>query len=263
MGYRRVDRDRLAAAFGHADVADAYQYRPPYPPEVFDILERLIVDRPRRVLDIGAGDGALARPLAARVDHVDALDISAAMVEAGRRRPGGRRWNLRWIVGAAESAELGGPYALVTAGASLHWMSWKPTLARLAQAMTGHALLAIVEHGPYDLPWRAELTEVIARHSRNPGFDPGFSLPDALSAEGLLEITGRATTAPVPFRQPLASFVEQFHSTASLAREWMSAAESAAFDQAVADVAARYAVGGLLDMAVVAHLAWGRPAAAS
>src|SRR6516162_463504 len=89
MGYRPADRGQLAAIFGHAGVADAYQYRPPYPPEVFDILERIIADRPRRVLDIGAGDGALARPLARRVDHVDALDISAAMVEAGRRRPGG------------------------------------------------------------------------------------------------------------------------------------------------------------------------------
>jgi len=259
MGYRPANRGQLAAVFGHAGVADAYRHRPPYPPEVFDILERIIADRPRRVLDLGAGDGALARPLAARVDHVDALDISAAMVEAGRRRPGGGRRNMRWIVGAAETAGLGGPYALVTAGASLHWMSWKPTLTRLAESMTGHAVLAIVEHGPYDLPWRAELAEVIVRHSRSRGFDPSFSLPDALAAEGLLEITGRATTAPVPFRQPVACFVEQFHSTASLAREWMSAAEAAAFDQAVADVAAPYAAGGVLEMNVVAHLAWGRP----
>ena len=67
----------------------------------------------------------------------------------------------------------------------------------------------------------------------------------------------------MPFRQPVASFVEQFHSTASLAREWMSAAESAAFDRAVADVAAPYGAGGLLEMDVVAHMAWGRPAAAT
>jgi ubiquinone/menaquinone biosynthesis C-methylase UbiE len=259
MGYRPADRGRLAAVFGHPGVADAYQHRPPYPPEVFDILERIITGRPRRVLDLGAGEGALARPLAARVDHVDALDISAAMVEAGRRRPGGGRPNLRWIVGAAESAELGGPYALVTAGASLHWMSWATTLARLAAAMGDHAVLAIVEHGHHDLPWRAELGEVIARHSRSSRHDPSFWLPDALSAQGLLEITGRATTAPVSFRQPVPSHVEQLHSTASLAREWMSAEESAAFDRAVTGIVAPYAVGGVLDTAVVAHLAWGRP----
>ena len=160
-------RDDLAAAFAHAGVAGAYRHRPPYPPEVFDVLGRLITDRPRTVLDIGAGEGALARPLAALADHVDAVDISAAMVEAGRRRPGGRRANLRWILGAAESAELDGPYALVTAGASLHWMPWVQTLSRLASVMTGRAFLAIVEHGYHEVPWRAELTEVIVRHSRS------------------------------------------------------------------------------------------------
>jgi ubiquinone/menaquinone biosynthesis C-methylase UbiE len=259
MGYQPAGRDQLAAAFGHPGVADAYQHRPPYPPEVFDILERIIAGRPRRVLDLGAGEGALARPLAGRVDRVDALDISAAMVEAGRGRPGGGRPNLRWIVGAAQTAELGGPYALVTAGASLHWMPWAPTLARLAAVMTDHAVLAIVEHGPHDLPWGAELAEIITRHSRSSRYDPSFWLPDALSAAGLLEITGQATTAPVSFRQPVKSHVEQLHSTASLAREWMSAQESAAFDQAVTDIVAPYAVGGVLEMAVVAHLAWGRP----
>ena len=255
----RREREELAAVFGHPGVADAYQHRPPYPGEVFGLLERLITDRPRTVLDIGAGEGALARPLAPRVDHVDAVDLSAAMVEAGRARPGGPRRNLRWIVGAAETAGLGGPYALVTAGAALHWMSWKPALARLRAVMTPNAFLAVVEHGPHDLPWGAELTGVITRHSRSPGHDPGFSLVDALAAGGLFEITGRAVTAPVRFRQPLAGYVEQFHSTASLAREWMPAEESAAFDQAITEVVAPYASRGMLEMAVVAHLTWGRP----
>ena len=84
------------------------------------------------MLDLGAGEGALARPLAEMVDHVDAVDISAAMIDAGRDRPGGRQPNLRWIVGAAQDAPLGGPYALVTAGASMHWMPWPQTLTRLA-----------------------------------------------------------------------------------------------------------------------------------
>ena len=253
------ERERLAAVFGQPGVAHAYRHRPPYPDELFDLLERLITDAPRTVLDIGAGEGALARPLASRVDHVDAVDASAAMVEAGRGRPGGRRHNLRWVVGAAETVGLGGPYALVTAGASLHWMPWKTTLARLIAVMGPNAFLAVVEHGHADLPWGAELTEVITRHSRSPGHDPGFSLVDALAAGGLLEITGRAVTAPVPFRQPLASYVEHFHSTASLAREGMPGDESAAFDRAVTDVVAPYAGGGVLEMTVVAHVTWGRP----
>jgi hypothetical protein len=38
----------------------------------------------------------------------------------------------------------------------------------------------------------------------------------------------------------------------------MTPGESAAFDQAVTGIVAPYAVGGLLDMEVVADLAWGR-----
>ena len=252
------ERERLAATFTHPGVADAYQHRPPYPPEVFGVLERLITDQPRTVLDLGAGEGALARPLAGLVDHVDALDISAAMVSAGRRRPGGSRPNLRWIVGSAETAGFGGPYALITAGASLHWMSWPRTLPRLAAAMTGHAYLAIAEHGYHNLPWRDQLAKIIGRYSRHPGYDPDFSLVRALCASGLFETAGQAAVFPNPFRQSVASYVEHFHSTASLARELMPAEDSAAFDRAVAELVRPYAADGILEMSVVTQLDWGR-----
>jgi ubiquinone/menaquinone biosynthesis C-methylase UbiE len=263
MDSRRISRDELAAVFAHPGVADAYQYRPPYPPEVFDVLERITADRPGNVLDIGAGEGALARPLARRFGHVDALDVSAAMVDAGRRRPGGRQPNLRWLVGAAETAGLDGPYALVTAGASLHWMSWTQTLARLARVMTARAFLAIVDQGHHDVPWRRELAEVITRHSRSPDYDPGFSLTGALAAAGLLDIAGRAVIAPMPFRQPVAAYIEQFHSTSALAREWMPPEESAAFDRAIEEIVRPCAAGGILEMETVAEVAWGRPTAQS
>jgi ubiquinone/menaquinone biosynthesis C-methylase UbiE len=251
----------LGTTFGHAGVAAAYEHRPPYPPEVFDVLVRLIVDEPRTVLDLGAGEGAIARPLAPLVDRVDALDISAAMVEAGRLRPGGDRSNLRWIVGAAETAELTGPYSLVTAGASLHWMEWQPTMARLAQVMTPHAQLAIVEHGARHAPWQDGLVEVIRRHSRSAGYDTSFDIVDALRAAGVFELTDGAETAPVTFRQPVGDYVEQFHSRASLAREHMSAAEVAEFDRAVEHIVRPYTVDGMLDLSIVATVRWGRPLA--
>ena len=213
------------------------------------------------MLDLGAGEGALARPLAAmtdHVDHVDAVDISAAMIEAGRARPGGRRLNLRWITGAAETAPLGGPYALVTAGASMHWMRWEQTLSRLAGVMTDHAYLAIVDHDAPAPPWRDGLTEIIIRHSRNPGYDPDFRQDAELEATGLFEVAGRATTAPVPFRQPVADSVEALHSTSSLAREGMPPPEAAAFDQAVTELLRPYAEDGVLTMEIVAQLTWGR-----
>ena len=254
-----------ADVFGEAGVAVAYRHRPPYPDEVFAVLERLIEDRPRVVLDIGAGEGALARPLAERVDRVDAVDLSAAMVAVGRRRPGGRRDNLRWIVGAAETVALAGPeglsgpYGLVTAGASVHWMEWPALMARLGTVMAEGAFLVIVEHGAVDVPWRTELVEVIKRHSRTPDFNPGYSVVDALSQDGHLDVVGRAETAPVTFCQPVESYIEHFHSTASLAREIMPPDETAAFDDAIRAVVAPWAVDGAVEMQIAATLAWGHP----
>jgi hypothetical protein len=79
-----------------------------------------------------------------------------------------------------------------------------------------------------------------------------------LQAEGLLEIAGRAVTAPTRFRQPVAGYVEHFHATSSLARELMPGEEAAAFDRAVAGLVRPHATDGLLDLPVVADLAWGR-----
>jgi SAM-dependent methyltransferase len=241
----------LADTFGYPGVAAAYRFRPPYPAEVFDVLTGLIVDRPRTVLDLGAGEGALARPLAERVDHVDAVDMSAAMVAAGRDRPGGRDPRLRWLIGAVETGALAGPYALVTAGASLHWMATDRVLTRLAEVSSDHAVLAVVEHGARELPWQPGLIEVIRRHSRNPDYDPGYDVADELG------LARRHTTAPVLFRQTVGDYVEHFHSTASLARELMPADEAAAFDRAVTGVVEPYAVDGVLEMPVVATISWG------
>jgi SAM-dependent methyltransferase len=259
MGSPHAARSGLVGVFQHRSVAEAYRHRPAYPAEVFTILEQLLGGDCRAVLDIGAGEGALARPLAARVDRVDAVEVSAAMVDVGRQRPGGRRDNLRWIVGAVETCELQGPYALVTAGASVHWMSWHRVMRRLAAVTTDPGFLAIVDHGPRDLPWREELAVVIGRHSRSRDFDPGYSLVDALRQAKCLDVVGHAETVPVLFRQTIDAYVEHFHSTASLARELMSPEEAACFDAAVGQVVRPWSSGGFLEMQIVANVTWGHP----
>lgn len=244
--------------FRHEGVAEVYQHRPPYPVEVYDLLTGLISASPSVVLDLGAGEGSLARPLAERVDRVDALDISPAMVRAGRRRPGGDRPNLRWIIGAAETAPLGGPYALVTAGESLHWMEPAPTLTRLAEVMADGAYLAIVGRGYHELPWRAGLAEVVRRHSRSRDYDPDFDLPAELAERGLFEVAGEAATALVPHTVTVGNYLDGLHSTSSLAREHMPAAEIAEFGTAVLDLIKPYAADGQLSLTVTATVTWGR-----
>src|SRR5205809_5090633 len=91
--------EKYARQFCDESVADAYEHRPPYPDEVFEVLIGLMSDAPRRVLDIGCGRGEIARKIVGRVEGVDAVDISAAMIERGRKLPGGDDPRLKWICG--------------------------------------------------------------------------------------------------------------------------------------------------------------------
>ena len=116
MGQRPADlAAQDAAAFQDRGVVASYRHRPPYPPEVFDILAGLIAIAPRRVLDVGCGSGDIARRLVRRVEQVDAVDFSRPMIEAGRRLPDGDHPRLRWLHGRVGEVVLDPPYALVTA----------------------------------------------------------------------------------------------------------------------------------------------------
>lgn len=249
----------LAQSFMHPGVAVAYRHRPPYPDAVFRTLLELIKDRPRRVLELGAGEGAIARHLAPAVDELDAVEASPAMIVAGRRRPGGDEPNLRWLMGAAESCELEGPYALVVAGASFHWFDFTRTLARLPPVLTDNAVLALVDHDLSAVPWRDELDGVIRRFSRSPNYDPDFDLVRALEATGHYTPLGAVATDPAPFRQRVSDYVEHFHSTASLARNVMSKGEAEFFDRQVREIVEPYADDGELALQVQATVRWGRP----
>lgn len=250
---------KLAATFKHEAVAEAYQHRPPYPDEVIDRLVALITDEPRRVVDIGAGEGAIARPLASRVEHVDAIDFSQAMIDAGRQRPGGDQPNITWQVSAIETADLSGQYALVTAGAAIHWLSWERTFARILPHLTPNAQLAVIEHGPVDTPWWDEVVRLIQRHSRKQNYDPKYSVVEAIRERGLLDLNGTARTVPVTYRQSIADYIEQFHSTATLARDLMSPDEAAEFDAGVEEAVRPYVRDGVLELKIEAELSWGRP----
>lgn len=249
-----------AARFKDESVAAAYYHRPPYPDELLALLHELIVDTPRVILDAGCGPGNLARPLAPTVDRVDAVDFSAAMVAAGRALPGGDHPHIRWICGPMETAPLDPPYALVTAGSSLHWMDWSVVLPRFRSVLTPRGVLALADLVTDPPPWDAALRELIPRYSTNPARRP-HRLLDELAARHLFRLQGDRSTAPVPFRQSVADYIEAVHSGSDFSRDHMVPEQAAALDAEVAALLAPYCPDGFVDLTVRGRVAWGIPGA--
>ena len=248
----------FAAPFKERGVVEAYRHRPPYPPELFDLLVGLIRAEPRVVLDAGCGTGNLARPLAPRVERVDAVDFSAAMIERGRRLPGGDHPALRWICGRAEDAPLHPPYGLVTAGASLHWMDWGIVLPRFQSLLVPGGHLAIINQDESPAPWTAAVQELMRRYSTNPHHRP-VDLLGELDRRRLFRKEGEARTVPVRFSQPLHAYVESHHSISRLTRERMGANAAAAFDRELQEAVAPHCRDGRVELDLVASVVWGQP----
>jgi SAM-dependent methyltransferase len=252
-----------AEQFRDPSVVAAYAHRPPYAPEVCDVLERLIGDRrPRAVLELGCGRGEIARALAPRVDRIDAIDASAAMIERGRALAGGEAANLRWIVAPAETATLSPPYAMAVAASSLHWMDWDVVLPRVAAALAPGAVLAVFNDDAQCMPWDDALRSIIPRYSTNREFQP-YDLIEELTTRGLFEPLGMHVTTPVPFAQRVEDYVEAFHSRNGFSRDRMTGADADAFDAAVGAAVSSHATDGWVTLRVYSKITWGRPLAGS
>lgn len=247
---------KLGDVFSDAEVARLYRHRAPYPDHVFEILRRLVVT-PRRVLDVGAGTGALARPMLAFAERVDALDPSAAMVEEGRRLPGGDDSRLHWLAGRVEDAQLFPPYGLITAGASIHWIDRAAALPRLRDALARDAVVAVADtenvHGPY----HAEVLSVIKEFSELEHHVETTEFMEDLRSAGRFTIAGHERTEPVAFEQSVDDYIEMLHSTSTLARVRLGD-RSSRFDERIRTVFERYGI-GRLRFGVAGVVIWGRP----
>ncbi|MBX5449674.1 class I SAM-dependent methyltransferase [Thermogemmatispora sp.] len=248
------ERERVKR-FQEHHLVERYHLRPPYPPETFVILRGLIVDEPRVVLDLGCGIGNIARPLASFVDRVDAVDSSLAMLERARELPGGEAPTIRWLHGRAEDVVLSPPYALVTAGMSLHWMDWKQVLPRLARVLTPRGLLAIL-NVQQAMPWQQAYRQIRRR------FAGGFpALKPNLVAEferyGLFRLLGERQTAPLLMRQSIEEYIAAQYAYSSLAG--LDSEQRASFEREMRELLRPFASGGLLSFEVTATVAWGKP----
>ena len=150
---KHLDVD-YASQFKDRSIVDAYQHRSPYPAETFEILSGLIVDNPGSVLDVGCGTGYVAGQLANYVERIDAVDFSENMIDMAKSLLNGDHPAINWICGSVEEVVLNPSYALITAGASLHWMDWAIVFPRFKQVLSENGYLAIVEQIHSPVPWK-------------------------------------------------------------------------------------------------------------
>ncbi len=228
-----------AESFKDQQVVDACRSRPPYPDEVFAILAGLITDELCSVLDVGAGSGDLARRLVEFAQRVDAVDFSAHMVARGTQMPNGDHSHLQWICGRVEEVPLFPPYALITAGSSIHWLEWEVAFPRFRSILTPHGVLALIYRRTLPMPWDENPRTLRAQFSTRRDQSRPHAVEE-LEARGLFQRYGEQETAPVPFVQSIDDFIEGLHSRSHYARERMGQQRAADFDQQVKALLLQY-----------------------
>jgi trans-aconitate methyltransferase len=252
-----------ASIFQDVSVVSAYEHRPTYPAETFRVLVSLIPPElsSRVVLDAGCGTGFIARPLAAMVEQVDAVDISEGMIAKAKTQPGGDRPNIRWIAAPIETAPFAGLYGLIVAAASLHWMDWELTLPRFARHLVPGGMLALVEEVHTPNPWDQPMGAIITRYSMNKDYAP-YSLEtiaSELEGRGLFERQNRYKTAAVPFQQTIDAYVASFHARNGLSLDRMEAQAAAQCDAELRAAVAPFCPGGVVEQKISARILAGRP----
>ena len=179
-------------------MASQYERFRPGPP--IASVDWLLPTRVERVVDLGAGTGALTRLLIDRADEVVAVEPDDRMRSVLMDEvPGANA-----MMGRGESLPLpDGCADAVLASSSWHWMDPVSTLREVGRVLKPNGLLAALWTGPDpDGPFMAQAQALLAERSTDGGPDEadsvtGLILGDALRPMSTLEIPKGG-----PFDQP-------------------------------------------------------------
>lgn len=256
-----------AAAFTDSSVVAAYQFRPPYHGGLYKFLVSLIPEiAPRRILDLGCGTGDIARGLAPLVEQVDAVDVSPGMIAEGQQSVGGDHPRLRWILGPAEEARFAGPYGLITAGDSLHWLDWQIVFPRLIENLVSNGVLALVTRN-WGGPAAAskQMGSLFGKYSTNQDYQP-YDLVEELTKRGLFLLQGEHRFDPYPWSPTVEEYIESRHSQQGFSRERMGQRQAGEFDREMRNLLASLCEEGAtecrdgrLQLMTQTGVKWGRP----
>lgn len=251
-------RFHYAEDYQNKIVAASYKKRAPYPLETYAILMTLMNGEKKRVLDIGCGPGDIARQLALSVDHIDAIDASAEMIAVGKTLPAGDYPTLHWICGRVEERECTGPYELITAGESLHWMDWEQVLPYLQTLLSEGGFLALTHRWELPAAWTLALNRLILRYSTYKSYQ-SHNIVHELQSRHLFLPIGQKRTSPVDFQQSIDDYLTALHSRNGLSLTHLDAATALRFDQEVRTLLTPFAQQNILSLKIVGEVIWGTP----
>ncbi|MGH7964333.1 MAG: class I SAM-dependent methyltransferase, partial [Candidatus Binatia bacterium] len=156
-------------------------------------------------------------------------DVSLPMIQHGKSLPAGHATNINWMHDSAESFNGQGPYSLVTAGQSLHWLKLDVVLPKLSRMLTPDGVLAIVDvlFEPQP-PWQEGYSHIIKRYSNNQAYQP-INIVSKMQEAGLFQTLGMRRTAPLLKKQRVADYIDAQHARSSLSLDTMSKNEAEGF----------------------------------
>ncbi len=224
--------------------------RPAYPESLIDRLERLVDEG--TVLEVAAGQGEVARRLAARGLPVTALEAKPSQIEKARSLPWGQR--VTWTEGPPERANLGGPYDVVLVSDPVHRLDWDRALPKLGRASL--SWFVAVGRGDRLDGGAKELDELISQWSPGSG---SRILDEAHYVTKLRRFrrVGLWKARPETILQPVPVFVRSLHRYPGLSVEELGAERTETFRRSVEAVVGRHH-GGMVRLVMSPWLVWGR-----
>lgn len=165
-------------------IASTYHRYRPGPPE--EAVNWYLPKRVERVVDLGAGTGALSRLLVDKADQVAAVEPDDRMrAVLTKELP-----NVEAIKGTGEDMPLGdGSVDVVLASSSWHWMDVEPTLREVRRVLKTNGLLGAMWSGPDpEGPFVTQARALIAQNVGGGGGGMSSLFADAVRPTSTLEI---------------------------------------------------------------------------
>jgi SAM-dependent methyltransferase len=161
LGRRKARLDD-ASAWVFNRMAGVYDARPAYPAELLDAL-CAVAPAGCRLLDVGAGIGHLALPLAQRGLAVTAVEPALAMIERLRGAASARGLSVDALHAAAEALPLENASIDVAIVAdALHFIDAELAGRELGRVLVPDGVLALVTCELGDTPFMRELVQLMA-----------------------------------------------------------------------------------------------------